>query len=62
MSTTERTRVADPSATPTVELSYRYDDAADPQELTVFAPGSERLSTEWLTVPADAAVDLAEMR
>ena len=62
MSTTERTPVADPAAAPTFELEYRYDDADDPEELTVFAPEPDRLATEWITVAEETGVDLDQMR
>lgn len=48
--------------TPEFELECLYDDAADPTELTVFAPENQRLTTEWVTANVSAAVPLEETR
>lgn len=50
------------AAMPTFELECRYDDPADPAELTVYAPETERLATEWVTVNRSAAVSLERVR
>ena len=47
---------------PTFELECLYDDPADPTELTVYAPETERLATEWVTVNRSAAVSLERVR
>jgi hypothetical protein len=40
------------------QLEGRYDDATEPQELTVFPPASQNTSTEWLTVDRSTVVAL----
>jgi len=48
--------------TPEFELACLYDDAADPAELTVFAPENQRLTTEWVTADVSTAVPLEDVR
>lgn len=48
--------------TPEFELECLYDDAADPAELTVFAPENQRLTTEWVTADVSTAVPLEDVR
>lgn len=63
MGVTAETRSDDElTAMPTFELECLYDDPADPTELTVYAPETERLATEWVTVDRSAAVSLERVR
>lgn len=65
MSTAEdaaSTSATDLEAPPEFELECRFDDPADPSELTVFAPGERRVATEWLTVDRATAVPLDWIR
>ncbi|WP_435070160.1 DUF7511 domain-containing protein [Haloplanus sp. C73] len=48
--------------TPEFELECLYDDPTNPSELTVFAPETRRLATEWVTVDQSTAVCLDEIR
>ncbi|MFC6724996.1 hypothetical protein ACFQE1_11570 [Halobium palmae] len=47
---------------PTFELEHLVDDETDPSELTVFAPATDALTTEWLTVDRTDAVPLDRVR
>lgn len=48
---------------PTFELCYLYDDAEDPEEVTVFAPDTAGdPSTRWITVHATDAIPLEDVR
>lgn len=44
------------------ELRGRYDDPEDPTELTVFSPGSDRITTEWVTADRSVLVPLDGIR
>ena len=45
---------------PEFELRYLFDDGSDPTSVTVYDP--EVLETTWITVDADAAVSLEDVR
>lgn len=48
---------------PTFELSYLYDDADQPTEVTVFAPDTAGdPSTRWITVATRDAIPLESVR
>jgi len=49
-------------STPEFELECPFDDPADPSELTVFAPDTDSLATEWLTVDWETARSLDRLR
>lgn len=48
-------------AFPDLDLDARVDDEDDPQRLTVLPAGTDDLTT-WLTVDADVAVPLSDVR
>jgi hypothetical protein len=50
------------SPVPSAELTCRYDDPADPAELTIFPPEVRSCATEWLTVDCSTAVRLDRIR
>ena len=65
MSTTNP--AADPPADrhepPAFDLEYRFDNPADPEELTVFpSRGDADVTTEWVTVDTADAVPVREIR
>ncbi|SDM59744.1 hypothetical protein SAMN04487949_2205 [Halogranum gelatinilyticum] len=43
---------------PEFELTYRFDDEANPQEVTLFVEDDEDLATRWLTMDRGHAVSL----
>ncbi|WP_435063212.1 DUF7511 domain-containing protein [Halobaculum sp. EA56] len=45
---------------PEFDLRYLFDDGERPSSVTVYAP--ESLETTWITVDADVAVSLDELR
>ncbi|GAA0192938.1 DUF7511 domain-containing protein [Halobaculum roseum] len=45
---------------PEFGLRYLFDDGSDPSSVTVYDP--ETLETTWITVDADAAVSLEDVR
>lgn len=47
---------------PEFELTYRFDDEEDPQEVTLFLEGDEELATRWLTVDRGHAVPLESVQ
>lgn len=47
---------------PEFELECRYDDPADPSELTVFSPATRHLATEWMTADRSTVVPLDRVR
>jgi len=47
---------------PDFDLEYLFDDDDDPSEVTVFVDNAAALSTNWITVDADHAVALEEVR
>lgn len=50
-------------ALPSFDLTFRYDDATDPAELTVFPAGeTDERTTAWLTVDVEHAVPLETVR
>lgn len=44
------------------EFAHRYDDPEDPSELTIFAPESQKLTTEWITADRSTAVALDQFQ
>ncbi|WP_276261123.1 hypothetical protein [Haloglomus litoreum] len=42
------------------DLEYGTDDPDDPEELTIFAPESSSLTTEWITIEYDEAIPSTE--
>lgn len=46
---------------PEVELAHAFDDDADPRYVTVYPAHRTDVTTTWLTVDVEHAVDLAEM-
>lgn len=53
----------DADAPPEFELEYRYDDAEDPTEVTVF-PGSasDDVTTKWITIAESDALRIEDVR
>lgn len=48
---------------PTFDLTFRYDDASNPKELTVSpAAGADEGTTAWLTIDVAHAVPLETVR
>lgn len=47
---------------PDYELEYLFDDDEEPTEVTVFVDNATDLSTNWITVDADHAVPLEDVR
>lgn len=48
---------------PEFELCYRFDDAENPTQVTVFRPGFDvGEATSWLTVNREATVALEDVR
>ena len=48
---------------PTFELTFRYDDSANPAELTVFpASETDARTTAWLTIDVEHALPLETLR
>jgi len=43
-------------------LAARYDDPADPTELTIYDPDGDKELTEWLSADTETAVALDTMR
>jgi hypothetical protein len=43
---------------PQFALECTFDDPSNPTEVTVYSPGSENVTTEWLTVDRSTAVPL----
>lgn len=43
-------------------LLARYDDPADPSELTLYDPAGDSALTEWLSVDPEIARPLSEMQ
>ena len=58
----ETTDLPSPAEASNTELECLLDDPSDPSELTVFAPGTDSLATEWLTIDWDAAHSLDRLR
>jgi hypothetical protein len=58
----ETTDLPSPAEAPDPELECLLDDPADPSELTVFAPDTDSLATEWLTVDWETARPLDRLR
>jgi hypothetical protein len=55
--------VVDRTALPTFELEWAVDDADDPSEVTLFSDGEgDDLTVSWLTIDADHAVPIDEIR
>lgn len=51
-----------PMEPPEFELEYLLDDADEPTELTVYAPGGGDPTTHWITVNFEAAIPLHAVR
>ncbi|WP_299333643.1 hypothetical protein [Haloplanus sp.] len=56
------TDLPSPAEAQNPELECLFDDPADPSELTVFAPGTDSLATEWLTIDWETARSLDRLR
>ncbi len=59
----------EPSTQPTLtdypdfDLHYRFDDPADPSEVTIYpVTDFDDITTTWLTIDADHAVALEDLR
>jgi hypothetical protein len=50
-----------PADRASVDLVSAVDDEADPTQLTVYSDRDDEITTHWITVDLDHAVDLAEM-
>ena len=46
---------------PTFGLKYLFDDEDDPETVTVFCEGSDRITTHWITVDRAHAVALEDV-
>lgn len=46
---------------PTFELDCGFDDPDDPEEVTIFAPDSEAVTTNWLSIDIRYAVSLDDV-
>ena len=46
---------------PTFGLRYLFDDEDDPETVTVFCEGSDRITTHWITVDRGHAVALEDV-
>jgi hypothetical protein len=63
MSTTEPAGFPERTDHPEVDLHARFDDLADPTELTIYsADVSDDPTTTWLTIDADHAIPLENIR
>ncbi|WP_338741255.1 hypothetical protein [Haloplanus salilacus] len=58
----ETTDLPSPDEASGPELECLLDDPTDPSKLTVFAPGTDSLATEWLTIDWEAARSLDRLR
>lgn len=52
----------DLEALPEFELGCLFDDAENPNRLTIFSPEIDRGATEWITVEESTAVSIDEVR
>lgn len=43
-------------------VEFLHDNTVDPNELTLFSPGAERIVTEWITADVSTAVALDDAR
>jgi|AntRauTorcE11898_2_1112593.scaffolds.fasta_scaffold14725_3 hypothetical protein len=50
--------VTETGGLPTFELDYRYDDPADPDEVTIYDTDAEEPTTTWVTVSIEDTVSL----
>ena len=46
---------------PTFDLSYTVDDDDDPEWITIYAEGEAAFATNWISIDAASAVDLAHV-
>lgn len=46
---------------PTFELEYGFDDPDDPEEVTIYDPGTETVRTSWLSIEAGHAVSIGDV-
>ncbi len=46
---------------PTFGLTYLFDDEDDPETVTVFREGNDRITTHWITVDRTHAVALEDV-
>lgn len=46
--------------TRTFELESRFDDAIDPEEVTIFPGNAEMPTTQWLSIDAEFTVPIEE--
>lgn len=46
---------------PTFELDYGIDDPDDPDEVTIFEPDAESVTTSWLSIDAGHAVSIEDV-
>ena len=51
----------EPEASPEVELTYAFDDDADPRTVTLYPANRTEDTTTWITVDVDHAFDLYGM-
>lgn len=47
---------------PQFDLEYLFDDDENPTEVTIFADDPDTLSTRWITIDRDYAVDIDDVR
>lgn len=63
MSTTEPAGFPDRAGYPEVDLHARFDDLGDPTELTIYSvDGSDDPTTTWLSIDADHAISIEDLR
>lgn len=63
MSTIEPAGSPERNDYPAVDLHARFDDLADPTELTIYSVDlSDDPTTTWLSIDADHAIPLEELR
>jgi hypothetical protein len=43
-------------------VEFLHDDTDDPDEVTLFSPGADRIATEWITADVCTAVALDDAR
>ena len=54
--------VVDSARLPRFDLEYGVDDTDRPTSVTVYAPDADDISTHWITIDADHAVPLEDVR
>lgn len=50
-----------PTAFPSFELTYIFDDEENPTKVTVFSKLDDDIETGWISIDADHAIDLADV-